>query len=509
MAQARSGRVPKEKLFIGGKWVEGSSDEWIESTNPATEQPLGRVPKGTREDARAALEAAAEAQPGWEATGPPQRAKVLYKAYDMIRNNAKELARALSMEQGKPLTEAEGEIQGTAEHFEYFAGFGRRIEGSVVPSDYPDHTVMMIRMPLGVVAAMTPWNFPAAMVARKLCPSLIAGNAVVLKPSSETPLIAYSIVQILERAGLPKGVLNLVTGSGSEVGDELTRNPITNLVTITGSTESGKKVMEAASGGIKRLVLELGGKAPFIVWKDADLEQAVKAAVFARYWNAGQTCINSERTYVQDEVYDEFTRKYTAAVENLRIGDPLKPGTDIGPLVSEDQWKKTKEAVDRAVDEGAEILVGGERPPSMKRGYYFEPTVLQGVEQDSDIMQHEVFGPVTPLKEFSDFDEVIRYANDSHYGLASYIFTRDATVAMKAAHAIKFGETYVNQVGPELLQGYHTGFRESGLGGEGSRYGFEHYTQVKTVYWNYSGKLADHIFPYGGGKKIGARREGD
>ena len=496
---ATSQKTRAEKLFIGGQWVPGSSDEYIERLNPATETPVGRVPRGTREDARAALDAAAESQDAWARLPPSARAKILSRTRDLLEARKEELARLLSLEQGKPLhPEALGEIEGTIDHFDYFAGYGRHMEGTVIPSDYPDRTVLMLRLPVGVVAALTPWNFPAAMVARKLCPSLIAGNTVVLKPSSSTPLIAYEIVRALERAGLPKGVVNLVTGPGSEVGDELVRNPRSDLITITGSTEAGKKVMEAASGHVKRLVLELGGKAPFIVWKDADLEQAVRAAVFARFWNAGQTCINSERTYVHEAVYDVFTRKYTEAVKALRLGDPLAKGTDIGPLVSPDQREKTEQAVQEAVHRGAKILVGGDRPPQFPKGYYYEPTVLGNVEQDWDIMQDEVFGPVSPLHAFRDFDEVIRYANDSRYGLASYLFTRDADVAMRAAHEIKFGETYINQTGPELLQGYHTGWRESGLGGEGSRYGFEGYTQIKTVYWNYSGDLqVDYLFPYG------------
>ena len=500
MATSEKGRV--EKLFIGGRWVNGSSDEFIERLNPATEKLVGRVPRGTREDAKAALEAAADAQDAWAAMPAPARAKILARTREILEARKEELARLLSIEQGKPLhPEAAGEIEGTIEHFDYFAGYGRRMEGTVVPSDYPDRTVLMLRLPVGVVAALTPWNFPAAMVARKLCPSLVAGNTVVLKPSSATPLIAYEIVRALEKAGLPRGVVNLVTGPGSEVGDELVRNPLSNLITITGSTEAGKKVMEAASAHVKRLVLELGGKAPFIVWKDADLDAAVRAAVFARFWNAGQTCINSERTYVHEDVYDAFTRKYTAAVKTLRLGDPLTRGTDIGPLVSPDQREKTEEAVQEAVHQGAKVLAGGSRPPAFKKGYYYEPTVLGNVEQDWGIMQDEVFGPVSPLHAFRDFEEVIRYANDSRYGLASYLFTRDADVAMRAAHAINFGETYINQTGPELLQGYHTGWRESGMGGEGSVYGAEGYTQIKTVYWNYSGDLqVDYLFPYGAEK---------
>ena len=302
MAASQKARV--EKLFIGGKWVKGASGEYIERLNPATEKPVGRVPKGTREDAKAALEATAKSQDAWGALPAPARAKGLSRPRAIRDSRKEELARLLSIEQGKPLyPEALGEIEGTIEHFDYFAGYGRRIEGTVVPSDYPDRTVLMLRLPVGVVAALTPWNFPAAMVARKLCPSLVAGNTVVLKPSSATPLIAYEIVRALEEAGLPPGVVNLVTGAGSEVGDELVRNPLSDLITITGSTEAGKKVMEGASGHVKRLVLELGGKAPFIVWKDADLDQAVRAAVFARFWNAGHTCINFVCRFVYSFVY--------------------------------------------------------------------------------------------------------------------------------------------------------------------------------------------------------------
>ncbi len=488
-----------QKLFIEGEWIESSSGDYLDVLNPATEATVDRVPQGTREDARRALEAASQAQREWESVPASQRAKVVWKLADLIEDEKERLAKVVTAEEGKPLKEAREDVQGAAEYCRYYASLARQIEGSVLPGEAPERTIMILKVPVGVVAGITPWNFPAAMVTRKMAPAIVAGDGIVLKPSSYTPLSAVEIVRLTEKLDIPRGLVNLLTGPGSTVGDELVRNPLTEMVTMTGSVETGTRIMEAASGNLTHLVLELGGKAPFIVWKDADLGWAVKNALWARYWNAGQTCICNERTYVHEDLYDRFKKKYVEGVESLRIGDPMKPGVDMGPLVAADQLDTVESSVQRALDEGAKLLTGGSRlrGTGFERGYWFAPTVIEDVEQDMDIVQKEIFGPVTPLKSFSDFDEVVSYSNDSEYGLASYIFTQDVGAAMKAAHKLRFGETYINQVGPETVHGYHAGFRKSGLGGDGSIYGFDHYFHIKTVYLDYSEEPeAPHIFPY-------------
>ncbi|MDG6964561.1 MAG: aldehyde dehydrogenase [Nitrososphaerota archaeon] len=486
-----------ELMYIDGEWVRGSSEETIRVANPTTESVIATVPKGTREDAKKALDSAAKAQKKWEELPPLERASFMLKMAHMIRERKEELARVLTTEQGKPLFESRLEVEGSASHFEYFAEFARRIEGDVLPSDNPRQTVMILKLPIGVVAAITPWNFPSAMVARKLAPALITGNSVVVKPSSNTPLSAVEMVKIAEEAGIPKGVVNLVTGDGSEVGDELCGNKATGLVTMTGSTEAGRKIMQSASNQLGKLILELGGKAPFIVWRDADLEWALKCAVWARYWNCGQTCISSERMYLDRSVKGRFLAKFVEMSKALRIGDPLSKGTDLGPMVSMRERETSERFVELAGGEGSKVILGGRRPTSMKKGWYLEPTVIDGVQQDSPLVQKEIFGPVVPVLEVDSFDQAIDMANDSDYGLASYVFTKDNGNVMKAMHKIRFGETYVNQVGPEQLQGAHTGFRMSGLGAEGSRYGLELYTQLKTCYIDWSDRPGlPYLFPY-------------
>jgi lactaldehyde dehydrogenase / glycolaldehyde dehydrogenase len=486
-------------MFIDGKWIGSSKDERINVVNPATEKVIASVPKADREQARTALEAAEAAQPRWEDLAPLQRASYLFKTAQLISRDKERLARVLTAEQGKPLFEARSEIEGAASNFEYYAEFARRIEGDVLPSDNPRQTVMILRLPIGVVASITPWNFPAATVARKLAPALITGNTVVTKPSSNTPLSTIEMVRLMDEAGFPKGVVNVVTGSGSEVGDELVTNSITGLVTMTGSTDAGRAIMEHAANHLPKLVLELGGKAPFIVWNDADIPWALKCAIWARFWNCGQTCICSERMYVDEKIKDKFLPAFVRMARDLNIGNPLDANTDLGPMVSKSERETSMNFVQTAKQEGDKIILGGTKPSAQSKGWYFEPTVIEDVKQKSSLVQDEIFGPVVPILEVDSFDKAIDYANDSKYGLASYVFTKDSTRVLKAMNRIKFGECYINQVGPEQLQGAHTGFRQSGLGVEGSKYGLEGYTQLRTCYldWNDKPDLP-YLFPYRG-----------
>lgn len=486
-------------MYIDGEWVESSSEETSSVINPATEEVIAYVPKATREDTKRALEIAQKAQRGWEDLSPLERAKYLKKIADLIRENKDKLAQVLTAEQGKPLYESKLEIEGSATNFDYYAEFARRIEGDVLPSDFPKQSIMILKLPIGVVASITPWNFPSATVARKLAPALITGNAVVTKPSSNTPLSTIELAKLAEQAGLPKGVLNVVIGPGSEVGDELASNKITGLVTLTGSTESGRKTMKAASGHLAKVLLELGGKAPLIVWRDADMEWALKCAIWARFWNCGQTCISAERMYLDREIKDKFLSAFMNAAKNLKVGDPTNPSTDLGPMVSKDARETSEGFVEKAREEGGKILLGGSPPRDRTKGYYFEPTVIDGIGQKSELIQQEIFGPVVPIVTVDTFDQAIEYSNDSQYGLSSYVYTRDNTNIMKAMYKIKFGETYVNMIGPEQFQGAHTGFRQTGIGAEGSKYGLECYTQLKTNYidWNENPSLP-YLFPYKG-----------
>jgi acyl-CoA reductase-like NAD-dependent aldehyde dehydrogenase len=490
------GSVQDYGMYIDGEWV--SKEETFDVINPATEEVIARVPRATREDVKGALEAAERAQKKWEDITPLERAKYLFKIADLIRRDRERLARVLTSEQGKPLFEARLEIDGSAANFEYYAEYARRIEGDILPGDYPKQTIMILKLPIGVVASITPWNFPSSTVARKLAPALITGNAVVTKPSSNTPLSTIELVKLGEEAGLPRGVLNVVTGSGSEVGQELASNKITGMITLTGSTDAGRKTMEAASSHVAKVSLELGGKAPLIVWNDADLEWALKCAIWARFWNCGQTCICAERMYLDEKINDKFLNAFVEAARSLKIGDPTSPDTDLGPMVSKKERETSKSFVEKAKEENDKIILGGGIPKNFTRGFYFEPTVIEDVAgQKSPLIQEEIFGPVVPVMEVDSFDKAIDYANDSIYGLASYVFTKDNARIMKAMHKIKFGECYINQVGPEQLQGAHTGFRQSGIGAEGSKYGLEGYTQLKTNYVNWNERLnLEYLFPY-------------
>lgn len=486
------------RMRIGAEWREAASGQTRPVVNPATEEAFAEVPEGTRDDAHAALDAAAQAQPAWQALPGVQRALYLRRIAEGIRDDAERLAQLVVREQGKPLIEARGEIGGTAEFFDYFATFARSMTGEIMASDNADEDIWVRNVPYGVVAGIIPWNFPAALFARKVAPALMAGNAIVVKPHEDTPLSSLALARIVEAAGVPPGVVNVVTGAGREVGDALVRDDITQLVTVTGSVRAGREILEAAARNITVVSLELGGKAPFIVMDDADLDMAVRNAITARFTNCGQVCTCNERTYIHRRIFDEFLDRYVDLAGKLRLGDPMRPGTDLGPKVNQPELEKIERMVTRAQEQGAHVVLGGRRPEGdiFEKGYWYAPTVLTNVRNDMDIMQQEIFGPITPIMPFDDFDEAVSLANDTKYGLTAYLFTNDMKRVMRAVQAVRFGEIYVNKIGPEQLQGFHTGYGLSGQGGDDGIHGLDHYFRKKTVYLNYGDQPGANLMPY-------------
>ena len=486
------------QMRIGAEWRGASGGQTRGVLNPATGEAFAEVPEGTREDARAALAAAKEAQPAWEALTGVQRAEYLARIVALIRQDAERLARLVVQEQGKPLVEARGEIAGTAGFFEYFMGFARAPMGEIVASDNPDEDIWIRNVPYGVVVGIIPWNYPAALFARKVAPALMAGNTIVIKPHEDTPLSAIELARICEAAGLPPGVVNVVTGAGREVGDALVRDEITQLITVTGSVRAGREILAAAAHNITVVSLELGGKAPFIVMDDANLDLAVRNAITARFVNCGQVCTCNERTYVHRRVFDRFLESYTGLAKQLRIGDPMRTDIDLGPKVNQVEVEKLDRMVARAREQGAEVVLGGKRPEGeqFQKGFWYEPTVLTNVRNDMEIMQQEIFGPITPIMAFDDFEEAIALANDTRYGLSAYLFTSDLKKMMRAVRAIRSGEVYINKIGPEQFQGFHTGYGLSGMGGDDGRHGYDHYFRKKTVYVSYGDTLPAGLMPY-------------
>lgn len=481
------GGIDRYRHFINGDWVPSTGKTFIDVENPATEAVIAQVPRGTADDAERALEAARAAQPAWEALPAVERGQLLRRLAQLILENRERLARVVVAEQGKPLAEARGEIDGAALYLTHAAEEARRMTGDILPSDTPDEQVWIQRCAYGVVVALTAWNYPAALTTRKLGPALIAGNAVVVKSHEGTPLSAFEIAQLAQQASFPPGVINVVSGTGTELGDALVRHPITQLVTMTGSVRAGREIYRAGAEDLKVLRLELGGKAPLIVAEDAEISLAVKAAVASRFENCGQICICNERMYLHEKIADEFMDRFLAAVRALKIGDPLEL-VDIGPKFSRDELEKVEDMVASAVGGGAEVLIGGKRPEgaAFRQGHWYEPTVLRGVRNDMEIMQREIFGPVIPVMTVTDFDEGLAMANDSAYGLSAYVFTRDLRRLMRLTRELRFGEIYVNRPGGDAVHAYHSGYRHSGLGGEDGKYGLEGYLRKKTIYVNYS-----------------------
>ncbi len=484
-------------MLIGGERITSAGTRDVD--NPATGEKIATVPEATAEQVQAALHAARKAQPAWGAMAPIERAAVMKRIAELIRRDAEKLARIIVLEEGKPISEARGEAGGAAEFFSYFAEFARRIQGEILPSDVRDEQIWIQRVPLGVVVGIIPWNYPAALVSRKVAPSMIAGNTIVLKPHELTPLSALYMADLFVEAGVPPGVVNIVTGAGATVGAQLVAAPGVDLVTMTGSVPTGKRIMQSAANNLTPVSLELGGKAPFIVMPDADLDLAVRSAVTSRFMNCGQVCICNERTFVHRDVYDRFLEDFVARAKALRVGDPLDEKTDIGPKVSRPELEKVEAMVADAVQRGAKLALGGARPAKLPTpgGNWYSATVLTGASPDMPIMQDEIFGPVVPIVPFDRFEDAVRFSNGSRYGLSAYLFTRDLRQVMHAVRDIDFGELYVNRIGPESLQGFHVGYRNSGLGGDDGAHGLELFLKKKTVYVNYGDQPATTLMPYG------------
>ncbi|HEY8576909.1 MAG TPA: aldehyde dehydrogenase family protein [Devosia sp.] len=475
------------QMFIGGRWTTGSATGTFEVENPATEAIIGTIPEGTADDAAESLEAARQAQPAWAALPPFERARLIFALADAVKANDGTLARIVVAEQGKPLNQAMGEIGATETFLRFAAESARRIEGDIFPSDAPDEEVWIRRVPHGVVVGLTAWNFPAALATRKLGPALVAGNTFVLKAHEFTPFSGIALAMLAERVGFPPGVFNVVTGAGRTVGEALVTSPHSDLITMTGSTRAGKEIYRAGADRIKVLRLELGGKAPFIVMEDADIDAAVESAVAARFSNCGQICTCNERMYLHEKIADEFLDKLVARTQRLRIGNPLDD-PDLGPKISRQERDKVEAIVAETVAAGAEALLRGGplQHGDLARGHWYSPTILRVRDNTAPAMRQEIFGPVIPAMTVSDFQEALTLANDSDYGLSAYVYSQNLRRLMRSAAALNFGEIYCNRTSGELVQGFHTGWGQSGLGGEDGKYGLDGYFRKKTMYVNWS-----------------------
>ena len=466
----------REACLIDGTWIE-VGDDGIAVDDPATGEIVGRVPKLGAAETEAAIAAAERAMPAWAARTAKDRAQVLRAWFDLIMAHQDVLARILTREQGKPLAEAKGEIAYAASFIEWFAEEAKRIYGEVVPGHMPDKRIVVLKQPIGVVAAITPWNFPAAMVTRKLAPALAAGCTTVLKPASQTPFTALALAVLAEEAGVPAGVINVVTGGAAAIGGALTASPVVRKLTFTGSTEIGAKLYEQSAPTIKKLSLELGGNAPFIVFDDADLDAAVAGAIASKYRNAGQTCVCANRLYVQAGIHDRFVEALAKAVDGLVVGSGLDQGTTIGPLIDEAAVAKAQQHVDDAVSKGARIVTGGKAHPL--GGRYFQPTIIEGVKAGMLVLNEETFGPVAPIIRFEDESDAIAKANATEFGLAAYFYARDMGRAWRVAEALESGIVGINTglISTEVAP--FGGVKASGLGREGSRHGIDDYLEIK------------------------------
>jgi succinate-semialdehyde dehydrogenase/glutarate-semialdehyde dehydrogenase len=467
----------RNQAYIDGKWCDADSGETLAVINPANGRNVADVARCGTAETRRAIEAAERAQAEWREATAKERAAVLRKWLDLLLDAQEDLAQIMTAEQGKPLAESRGEIAYGASYIEWFAEEAKRVYGDTIPQPSNDKRIVVIKQPVGVVACITPWNFPNAMLARKIAPALAAGCTVVCKPASETPLSALAMAELAARAGVPAGVINIVVGKTKEIGEELTSNPIVRKLTFTGSTAIGKMLVEQCAGTMKRTSMELGGNAPFIVFDDADLDEAVKGAIVCKFRNAGQTCVCANRILVQDGVYEQFAEKLAAAMADLRVGEGTEDGVDVGPLINEKAANDVLEFVGDAVAKGAHVAAGGGR--SDLGACFIEPTLLTGVEEGMRVFSEEIFGPVAPLFRFSDEAEAIAMANDTEFGLASYFYSRDIGRIWRVSEGLEYGIVGINTglISNEMAP--FGGVKESGQGREGSKYGLDDYLEIK------------------------------
>lgn len=472
------------KNLINGQWVEGSAGTTLEVTNPANDEIIARVPMMGPDETRHAIEAAWNAKKGWAARTAEDRGQLISKLASLMRRDIDRLARIMTIEQGKPLAESRGEINYAISFLDWAAEEGKRVYGDIIPASATEKRILVLRQPVGVSAIITPWNFPAAMITRKLGPALAAGCSVVIKPSQETPLSALAIGELACEAGIPAGVINIITGKSSDIGDTLLADDRVRKLSFTGSTKVGRLLMEKASKNLLRLSLELGGHAPFIVFDDADLDGAVEAAIACKFRNAGQTCICANRFYVQSGIHDRFMAQFAERISRLRVGDGTQDGVDIGPLINDAAIDKVESHIDDARSHGAELIVGGNRYPiEGLADRFFEPTLIDGMTPEMLLSHEETFGPVAPVAKFVQEQEAVELANASEYGLAAYFFTRDASRLIRVAEALEYGIVGANDGTPSTAQAPFGGVKHSGFGREGGRYVMDEYTELKYVSW--------------------------
>lgn len=469
----------RQQCYINGLWCDAESKETVAIANPATGAVIASVPVMGQVETQAAIKAAEAALPAWRALTAKERGAKLRRWFELLNENSDDLALLMTTEQGKPLAEAKGEVTYAASFIEWFAEEAKRIYGDTIPGHQGDKRLMVIKQPVGVTAAITPWNFPAAMITRKAAPALAAGCTMVVKPAPQTPFTALALAELAERAGIPAGVFSVVTGDAVAIGNEMCSNPIVRKLSFTGSTNVGIKLMEQCAPTLKKLSLELGGNAPFIVFNDANIDAAVEGAMIAKYRNAGQTCVCANRIYVQDGVYDEFALKLSAAVGKLKVGEGIKEGVTTGPLINAAAVEKVQSHLIDAIAKGASVIAGGK--VHALGGNFFEPTVLTNVDKSMRVAREETFGPLAPLFKFSDVDDVIKQANDTEFGLAAYFYGRDISLVWKVAEALEYGMVGVNTglISTEVAP--FGGMKSSGLGREGSKFGIEEYLEMKYI----------------------------